>query len=129
MGIASKVSVLPACVDIEVVRGTDNTLLFVIADSRDKAINITNDDIVFTVKEKYSTPILIQKTSPAGSHYDSVNGQVQFIIDKEDIDDEVDQASVVYWLYEIRRIVGNPTNDENVHIYGKLIIHPTVGLI
>ena len=122
------VAIEPACIDIRVQRGTDNTFEFVLTDGDGTAVDIIADDVMFTVKDEIDGITQIQKTSLAGSHLEGSFGKVEFTVARTEIDDEVDSTSDTFWVYEIRRQVGGAGGDEHVHIRGEFIIEPSVGI-
>ena len=113
-------------IDLELERGTDNRLVFVLTDDDDKAIDISADDVEMNVKDDFGGNLIFKKTSSAGSHFNGPDGQVEFIVDRTDIDDEALIVADTFWVYEIRRIDGGDAS-ESVHVGGSLTVIPSVG--
>ncbi len=119
------VSIKPAKVDIQLTQGTDNELEFILTDGLGEPVNLTDSDVLFTAFDMIGgTATLGPKTNTPGNHTDALNGKSAFKIDRTEIDDEVNQATKTFWVYEVRR--KQITADlEHVHITGQLIILPT----
>lgn len=122
-----EVAIIPACIDIRVVRGSDNTFEFIITNGEGQAINITVDDITFTIKDTIDGTVTFQETSLAGFHLDAAGGKVAFTIPRTAIDDEAEATVETFWVYEVRRIEGG-AGEQHVHIKGEFIIDPSVGI-
>ena len=125
--MGEKVAIQPACVDIQVERGTDNIFEFVLTDAAGDAVNINADDVEMTVKNAFDGTEIFKKTSLASTHFDGDNGTVEIIVAKENIDDEAFPNASTFWVYEVRRIGPGPNNDEQVHIKGQFEVIPSVG--
>ena len=118
-----EVAVEPACVDIRVRKGTDNTFEFILTDGDGEPVNIIDDDVVFTVRDMLGGTVQFEKANAGGTHLDGFNGKTEFTVDKTDID-AVSDIDTTFWVYDIRRIrVGG---QENVYIAGQFIIEPTL---
>ena len=118
-----EVAVEPACVDLRLRKGTDNTFEFILTDGVGEPVNIINDEVVFTVRDMVGGAAQFDKTNVGGSHLDGFNGKTEFTVDKTDID-AVSDIDTTFWVYDIRRIrVGG---QENVYIAGQFIIEPTL---
>ena len=126
--MAQEIPISPACVEVRVRRGTDTVLDFVLTDGAGRAINITIDDVVFTLKDSIDGVVLDQQTSSAGAHYDAIGGRVVFELPRTLIDDEAEPECDTFWVYEVRRIVGGGAGPQHVHIQGEFIIQPAVGV-
>ena len=118
------VEIKPACINLAVVRGTDNTWEFVLLDNDAKALNMGDDDVVFTIRDEFEGNIQVQATSSAGSHFEGNSGKVEFTLPRAAIDDEANARVRTFWVYEIRRIDLN-NNQHHVHIAGDFVICPT----
>ena len=118
-----EVAVEPACVDLRLRKGTDNTFEFILTDGAGEPVNIIDDDVVLTVRDTLGGTVQFDKTNVGGTHLDGFNGNTEFTIDKTDID-AVSEIDTTFWVYDIRRIrVGG---QENVYIAGQFIIEPTL---
>lgn len=126
------VTVGPDEVDIRIVRGTDNSIDFILLNNLDASggtpLDITNDTVKFTARADFgegSTVKIPTKTNGPGQHEDPVNGRTQFTIARTEIDGEADEDQETVWFYEVRRIAAT-TLTQNVHLQGKLLITPAV---
>lgn len=116
---------LPTEQNIEILRGTDNSLSFTISDSSGTAIDITNDTVHFSVRDGFGGPVRItKKTNAPGGHTTPASGITAFKVLKTEIDDEVAPGENTVWKYEVRRV--DASSDEFVHFQGDLTIKPAV---
>lgn len=123
----SQIDCCPAPTNICVQRCTDLTFAFQITDKLGRVIDITADDVCFTVRQGFAGQIQIGPlTSAAGVHLDGPNGIVSFDIPKADLTDDVPERCSVEWVYEVRRKSGGLGGPEFVHIWGTLRIDPAV---
>src|SRR5512133_1243361 len=78
----TKVSLLPAVIDIEVVQGTDNIIEFQLTDSAGVAVDITSDTVEFTARDSYGGTQKIHLDNGVGEHYEPLQGKTRFTLDK-----------------------------------------------
>lgn len=117
---------LPTEQNIQVLRGTDNDLVFTIKDASGTVVDISLDTVDFSVREGFAGPVRIaKKTNGPGQHTDPTNGITTFKVLRTDIDDEVQPGSSTTWKYEVRLTDGG-TGDEFVHFQGDFIVQPAV---
>lgn len=119
------VSVAPAKFDIELARGTDNEIEFILTDALGEPVSLTDSDVTFTAWDAIGGTVKLgPKINTVGNHTDPQNGKTAFQIDRTEIDDETNTSTKTFWVYEVRR--KQVTADlENVHLTGQLIILPT----
>jgi hypothetical protein len=115
------VSVLPVCVHLEIIRGTDVGFIFTLTDEDGVAQDITNDTVKFTAMDKADVR-QIELTNGVGQHYSPSEGRTQFDIVASETDTVVKSADVI-WTYEVRRIYAS--GDEKVWFQGEFRISPT----
>jgi hypothetical protein len=108
-----------------VTDGTHNVFEVLITDAEDEPIDITNDTIIFTVKDEVGGTTKLQKSNSPGGHADPTNGITSFTISQTDIP-SVSPYEVREWVYEIRR--RDVGGIERVHIQGTFTVNPSVGV-
>lgn len=116
-------ALVPSHVDVYITPGSRETFSCVLLDG-DAPVNLTNDTVVFTVKDKAGGTTILQKTNPPGTHYDAANGLTNFTILETDI--VVSDNLSRDWVFEIRRI--NALSMEFVHIQGEFCVSAEVGV-
>lgn len=129
----ASVSFLPIKLDINIKKGTDQTLRFQLTDGSSlqgtggNPIDITLDDIKFTAKDGYAGTCKIATiTALAGTHPNPTNGE--FLVALSSADTALASSNVTTcWLYEIRRVIGGGAGDEVVYMEGNLFVEPAVG--
>jgi hypothetical protein len=88
-------------------------------------VNISLDTIIFTVRDKPGGAIKIQIGNAPGAHKDPTNGVTEFTVTKTDtLGDSTFHST--FWVFEVRRVRGI-SGEEQVHIQGEFVIHPSVG--
>lgn len=118
--------IVPAEVNLRVMRGTDNTIEFTLTDADEVAIDITNDTVKFTARDAYAGTVKIAtKTNAPGGHSTPAGGKTRFKILRTEIDDEAAETVATTWLYEVRRILAG-SSDEILYFQGELKILPAV---
>ena len=118
------VAIIPAEICIRFVRGTDSTFECILLDGRGEPVNITDDEVRLTAKDRAGGTIKIQKCNCPGMHSDAPNGRTSYTFVPEDIT-ESQGTDRLEWVYEVRRI--RSFGDEAVHITGPFIVDPQVG--
>ena len=113
----------PDCLNLSLVKGTDNELEITITDGDGKAVAITADTITMTVKDEPGGSTVFLKSNGPGAHSAPALGQTIFVIDAADTATASDDATT-YWVYEIRRVTG--TGDQRVHIQGDFTVRPAI---
>jgi hypothetical protein len=140
---------LPQHIDLEMVQGTDNSFTFRALDNSGASIDLTDYVIKMSVKDTVNgTTKIPTKTvnpipeveapedpeeDPEGqeaflAYLSSLgiraSGYVTFDIDKDEIDETVNQDDITCWVYEIRLI----SSVETVNIQGLFKVRPAVGV-
>lgn len=119
------VSVVPSRIDLTIINEADVDLVFVFADSGNRAIDITGNSVQFTAKDRYTGDVKLAEFQASNQTYDPLNGKVIFSFGRSEISAIADPSSVTYFVYEVRRVSGQ---FQYVHMYGRLIIEPTTGV-
>lgn len=121
------VNCCPDPTNICVQRCSDVTLAFQIRDKLGRPVDITADDVCFTVRQGFVGQIQVGPlTSLAGLHLDSANGLVSFDLTKANTTTDVPEKCAVEWSYEVRVKSGGTGGPEFVYVWGTLRIDPAV---
>ena len=124
---STEIDACPKEIDICVSSDSKVELQFTITDADDNPIDISADDIKFTVKSDIAgTCEISTKTSLAGAHEDGPNGVVVFTVSKTDLAGASSRI-ITCWVYEVSRCIGAVAADEVVYIQGTFMIKPRVG--
>lgn len=115
--------VAPGCGDIFLPYGTDNELVLVVKDEDQKAIDITADTVILTVKDGRGGNQIFQKTNAPGGHSDPTEGETAFAIDAADIS-TAQPYETTTWRYEVRRTAAG--GEISAHLAGLFIVEPTI---
>ena len=92
-----------------------------------RPIDISADDIKFTVKDSYEGAVEISTvTSSAGAHADGPNGRVEFEIPAGDTSG-ASVKLVTCWVYEVTRCINEDPAEEVVVYRGLFKVQPRVG--
>jgi hypothetical protein len=121
-----EVSLAPSQVDLRFMDGTSGAVEFLLLDYRGDAVDLSEDDVVFSIKESLGGLLRLQKTNHPEDHSDAVDGRTRFDIDTGDI--ALGTTVETTWVYEVRRIEAAPSTNEAVHIIGKFFIDPAIGV-
>jgi hypothetical protein len=113
---------LPSFVDLYITQGSYETFEAILLDG-DAPVNLTNDTVKFSVRDRPQGTLKLQKINLPGTHTDPTNGRTDFIITDTDIPVSTDGARE--WVFEVRRI--NPFGQEFVHIQGCFFVLKEVG--
>lgn len=125
--MAQSASFLPVAFDLNITRETDFTIRFKITDAAGTPVNISADDVKFTVKGGFEGDVKIAtKTSSAGAHADGAAGLVDFDIAGTDTQSASERV-IDQWKYEVVRVVGAGSGPEVVHLQGNFNVYPRVG--
>ena len=118
-------AVLPVAVDINVTRGTDNTLEFTFTNAAGTAENLTGDTVKFTARDGYGATVKIA-TKTNTTHTDPTAGKTRFTLSQADLTEAgADVTRPIVWYYEVRRLVGGST-PAIVWFQGLLNLYPAV---
>jgi hypothetical protein len=104
--------------------GSDFDFICLLTNEVDSAIDISPDEVIFTVKDYKGGTEKIQKTNPPYSHFDGPGGRTLFHIDPTDIAIATPPRNLA-WVFEVRRIL--PSGLEYVHIEGDFSVSAEVG--
>lgn len=127
MSLVTKADFRPKRRDICLPTDALANLEFTITDANGNAIDISSDDVKFTIKTAPGGACVVPtKTSTAGAHDDGPNGVVLFTVTKADISTASPTIDTCWW-YEVTRCVGQDPLNEQVHIQGQYILSPRVG--
>jgi len=118
------VSIVPSVVNLRLVNDADTSIEFILTDGKQNPVDITSDDVKFTVRVTHGGTQKLQKTNAAGSHSDPTNGKTIFKVTHTDITDALTDLNTK-WVYEVRRMIAG--GDEAVHITGAFIVDLAVG--
>jgi hypothetical protein len=121
--VCSAATVEPDCVNLSIVRGTQNRFEVIITDGFGKAVAINNDTIEFIVKDEPNGTAVFTKSNGPTEHSNPSLGETVFDIDEADTA-TASETETTYWVYEVRRT--NPVSDVFVHLTGQLIVRPTI---
>jgi hypothetical protein len=119
----SDLAIEPACLNLSMMRETDNEIEITITDGDGKAIAIGADTIDFTVKDELGGSVIFTKQNGPGGHSDPDLGQTIFTIAKADTS-TASETTTTYWTYEVRRTTA--ALEERVHIQGDFVVRPTI---
>jgi hypothetical protein len=123
----STVSALPVEYDLQVTRGTDNTIEFTFTTAAGVAIDISADTVILTVRASLGSTRLVQLTNAPGSHSSPVAGKTRFTLTDTHLADASNASKLTIWIYEVRRYIGGLSGDQIVWFHGQLELHPTGG--
>lgn len=124
--MATTLSLVPTEIDIDLDQGSDKPIEFQISKGG-QAVNITNDTIYFTARDFYFGNVTIPtKANGPGQHSDPENGKTMFVLERDEVISEGNEAYTATWYYEVRRLDAS-TGLEMVHIQGRLNLKPMVG--
>jgi len=112
----------PSVVNLSVVYGANASFDFYLTDGYGRAIDITGQDVVFTVKDQKGGTQKIQKTNSTGEHSEPTKGVTTFSLTPSDWTG-IQNDCCVAWVYEIRRKNGT---DEYVHLEGVFTVEQEV---
>lgn len=89
-------------------RSTDVPWKVTVYDANDVVVNITADDVVFTVRDKVGGTVIHQKTNTVGEHATPAGGITHFEFADTETDTEVSTLprEQVNWIYDVRWISG-----------------------
>lgn len=115
---------LPVKLNIQLTRGTDNTIQVAFQNPATSVpYDITDDTIRWTAREGFTGPQLFKIENGPGEHSDPTTGVTQLTVSKAEIADIANQGVEKEFDYEIRRITGD--GSEVVFFEGKLTLEPT----
>lgn len=121
-------SALPTTCKLSVLSETDNAFEFTLTDDAGAAVDITNDTVKFTARDRREGTIKIAtKTNAPGGHSTPASGKTRFTLSKTDLSLGTAPDTPQAWVYEVRRIVA-VTLQEIVYIEGELYVKPNVGI-
>ena len=123
-----ELSALPTDCMIKVLSETDNAFEFTLTDVAGATVDITNDTVEFTARDRREGTIKIAtKTNAPGAHSTPASGKTRFTLSKTDLSLGTVPGDEQRWYYEVRRIVA-VTLQEIVYIDGQLRVKPNVGI-
>lgn len=118
------VAVVPSVVDLQLVIDADTTFEFILTDGNCEPVDITNDSVIFTVRDYPGGTLKLQKTNASGEHSTPAQGKTEFTVARTDITDTLTDKHTK-WVYEARRI--QASGAESVHIEGDFTVNLSVG--
>ena len=109
--------------ELHLSAGSDFEFICLLTNAVGDPVDITPDEVVFTVKNYKGGSVKLQKTNTPYSHFDGSGGRTRFSIDATDITPDVPPRGFL-WVFEVRRIL--PSGKEFVHIEGTFNVEPEV---
>ena len=72
--------------NIEIIKGDDTLLKCTFTDENDDSVDISNADLVFTVKEDFSSAAALSVSVASGLHTSPTDGITQILLPHDDTD-------------------------------------------
>ena len=79
---------------LEIIRGDDTNLEVSFTDENDVAVDISNDNLVFTAKSDFTSSGVISVSVASGEHSDPTNGKTNILLSHDDTD--IDAGNYFY---------------------------------
>ncbi|NIQ91000.1 MAG: hypothetical protein GWM98_04620 [Nitrospinaceae bacterium] len=124
--VGAIVAIVPSEICVEIIRGNYTPFEFHILDESGDPVNISADAVRLRIWDEPGGTLKIEKENGPGEHLDPTNGRTKIYIEADDISDP-QGSDRLYWVYEVRRLIGESETETKVHISGQFIVEPAPG--
>jgi len=116
------VSASPIKACMRMTQGAFQRWEFILTDARGEAVDLTGQQVEFTIKDGPGGNVKYTHTNTPGDHADPTNGKTIFDIDHTAFSEST--TDVLQWVFTVERI--KATSEVLLHLTGQFILDPVI---